>query len=251
MGEVKRPDKRAERSRRTREKLIEAARELFVAQGYGATSLQELADRAGVAVQTVYFVFRNKRTLFKEVVDTSIAGDTEPVATMDREWFRAACAEPTAAGQLRAHVHGTREILGRVAPIMPLIAAAAATDPQIAAQWPDGPDPRYTVHYAAAQALAGKPDARPDVSVAMAADLLFGLLSPQLYLLFVQDRGWSPDGWEEWASATLTAQLCTAPAASPGRRDDRGHDDHAPEHRNSSPGPAAAKAPGAVAHMPD
>lgn len=214
MDTVKRPDKRAERSRRTREKVIEAARELFVAQGYGATSLQEVADRARVAVQTVYFVFGNKRTLFKDVVDTSIAGDTEPVATMDREWFHAACAAPTAAGQLRAHVRGTTEILGRVAPIMPLIAAASATDPQIAAQWPDGPDPRYTVHHAAAQALVGKPDVRPEVSVSMAADLLFGLLSPQLYLLFVQDRGWSPDKWEEWAYTTLTAQLCTAP--SPG-----------------------------------
>nr|WP_062332832.1 TetR/AcrR family transcriptional regulator [Herbidospora sakaeratensis] len=213
MDDVKRPDKRAERSRRTREKVVEAARELFLAQGYGATSLQEVADRAGVAVQTVYFVFRNKRTLFKDVVDTSIAGDTAPVATMDREWFRAACAEPTAAGQLRAHVHGTREILGRVAPIMPLIAAAAATDPEIAAQWPGGPDPRHTVHHAAAEALARKPDTRPGLSVEMAADLLFGLLSPQLYLIFVHDRGWSPDTWEEWARTTLTAQLCV-----PGRR---------------------------------
>jgi AcrR family transcriptional regulator len=211
MDHVKRPDKRAERSRRTREKVVEAARELFVAQGYGATSLQEVADRAGVAVQTVYFVFRNKRTLFKDVIDTSIAGDTEPVATMDREWFRAACAEPTAAGQLRAHVHGTREILGRVAPIMPLIAAAAATDPEIAAQWPDGPDPRYTVQYAAAEALAGKPDTRPGLSIEMAADLLFGLLSPQLYLIFVRDRDWSPDTWEEWARTALTSQLCAEP----------------------------------------
>lgn len=211
MDRVNRPDKRAERSRRTRAKVIEAARELFVAQGYGATSLQEVADRAGVAVQTVYFVFRNKRTLFKDVVDTSIAGDAEPVAIMDREWFRAACAEPTAAGQLRAHIRGTHEILGRVAPIMPLIAAAAATDPEIAAQWPDGPDPRYTVQHAAAAALAGKPDARPGLSVEMAADLLFGLLSPQLYLIFVRDRGWSPDTWEEWARTALTSQLCADP----------------------------------------
>ncbi|MGZ2359727.1 TetR/AcrR family transcriptional regulator [Streptomyces sp. 372A] len=211
MDDVKRPDKRAERSRRTREKVVEAARELFVAQGYGVTSLQEVADRAGVAVQTVYFVFRNKRTLFKEVVDASIAGDSEPVATMEREWFRAACAEPTAVGQLRAHVHGTREILGRVAPIMPLIETAAATDPEIAAQWPDGPDPRYTVQYAAAEALAGKPDTRPGLSTETAADLLFGLLSPQLYLIFVRDRGWSPDRWEDWARAALTSQLCADP----------------------------------------
>ncbi|MZE79017.1 TetR/AcrR family transcriptional regulator [Streptomyces xinghaiensis] len=206
----KRPDKRAERSRRTREKIIAAARDLFIAQGYGATSLQEVADRAGVAVQTVYFVFRNKRALFKDVVDTSIAGDTEPVATMERDWFRAACAEPTAAGQLRAHVRGVRAIQERVAPIVPLIAAAAATDPEIAAQWPAGPeDPRYTVQHAAAEALTAKPDARPDVGTARAADLLYGLLSPELYLIFVRDRGWSPDAWEEWARTTLTAQLCT------------------------------------------
>ncbi|WP_331772533.1 TetR/AcrR family transcriptional regulator (plasmid) [Embleya sp. NBC_00888] len=205
---AKRPDKRAERSRLTREKIVAAARELFVARGYGATSLQEVADRAGVAVQTVYFVFHNKRALFKDVVDTSIAGDDEPVATMDRDWFRAACAEPTAAGQLRAHVRGVRDILGRVAPIVPLIAAAAATDPEIAAQWPAGPDPRYTVQHAAATALTAKPDARPDIDTARAADLLYGLLSPELYLIFVRDRGWSPDAWEEWARATLTTQLC-------------------------------------------
>ena len=217
MDRVKRPDKRAERARLTREKVVEAARELFVAQGYGATNLQEVADRAGVAVQTIYFVFRNKRTLFKDVVDTAIAGDAEPVAPMDREWFRAACAEPTAAGQLRAHVRGTREILGRVAPIMSLISAATATDPEIAAQWPDGPDPRYTVQHAAAEALAGKPDARPGVSVEMAADLLFGLLSPELYLIFVRDRDWSPDAWEEWARTALTSQLC---ADQGGRRAD-------------------------------
>ncbi|MGW7594198.1 TetR/AcrR family transcriptional regulator [Streptomyces rubiginosohelvolus] len=205
---AKRPGKRDERSRRTREKIVAAALELFVAQGYGATSLQEVADRAGVAVQTVYFVFRNKRTLFKDVVDTAIAGDVEPVATMDREWFRAACTEPTAAGQLRAHVRGVRDILGRVAPVIPLIAAAAATDPEIAAQWPAGPDPRYTVQHAAAEALTSKPDARPDVDTTRAADLLYGLLSPELYLIFTRDRGWSPDAWEAWARTALTAQLC-------------------------------------------
>jgi AcrR family transcriptional regulator len=208
VDHVKKPDKRTERARRTRERIIEAARELFVDQGYGATNLQEVADRAGVAVQTVYYVFRNKRTLFKDVIDATIAGDTAPVATMDRAWFRDACAEPTAAAQLRAHVDGTRRVLERVAPVMPLIAAAAATDPEIAAQWPEGEEPRYTVQYAAAQAMAAKPDLRPGVTAATAADVLFGLLSPQLYLLFVRDRGWSPERWQDWALDTLRAQLC-------------------------------------------
>lgn len=207
MG-TERPDTRAERARRTRETVIDAARELFLEQGYGATNLRNVAEHAGVAVQTIYFVFGNKRTLFKDVVDASIAGDTEPVAPLERVWFRSACAEPTAAEQLRAHVHSTRKVLDRVAPITPLI-EATATDPEPAAQWPrDEEAPRYTVQYAAATALVAKPGGRPGLSASLAADLLYGLLSPELYLMFVRDRGWSPQVWEEWARDTLHAQLC-------------------------------------------
>lgn len=208
---AKRPDGRAERSRLTREKIVTAARELFIAQGYGATSLQEVADRAGVAVQTVYFVFRNKRALFQDVVDTTIAGDAEPVATMNRDWFRDACAELTAQRQLLAHVRGVREILGRVAPIMPVIATASATDPEIAAEWTSDPDPRYVVQRAAAEELVRKPGMLAGVAADRAADLLYALLSPELYLVLVRDRGWTPDAWEEWARTTLTAQLCDGP----------------------------------------
>ncbi|MER6945976.1 helix-turn-helix domain-containing protein [Nonomuraea sp. NPDC000554] len=208
MDTVKRPDKRAERSRQTRAKIVTAAHELFVEHGYGATSLQDVADRAGVAVQTIYFVFRNKRTLLKELVDTAIAGDDEPVATVDRPWFRAACAAETAPDQLRRHVQGTRQILDRFASIARVVETAATMDPEIAAMWPNEEDPRFTVHSAAARALVTKPGARPGLSAEMAADLLYGLLSPGLYLTFVRDRGWSPATWESWAHDTLRRQLC-------------------------------------------
>lgn len=212
MSTVKSGGKRAERSRQTREKIIDAARELFVANGYGGTGLQEVADRAGVAVQTIYFVFRNKRTLFKDVVDTTIAGDTEPVATMDRPWFRAAVGAATADELLRTYAKGSRAILDRVAPIMAMITAATAADPEIADLWPDDHDMRYTVVTAVAKALVTKPDARPGVSAKRAADVIYGLLSPELYLVLVRDRGWSPARFQRWAYETLRAQLVRDPA---------------------------------------
>lgn len=199
--------KQTERSRRTREKITAAAGELFAEKGYGATSLQDVASRAEVAVQTVYFVFGNKRALFKEVVDTTIAGDAEPVETMGRDWFRAALAAPTADDHLRRHIRGTRRILERAAPIVPVIAAAAATDPEISALWPDR-DPRYTVQHAAAKSLVSKPGARPGVSTRHAADVLYGVLSPELYLVFTRERGWAAAKWERWAEETLRGQLC-------------------------------------------
>jgi hypothetical protein len=161
-----------------------------------------------VAVQTIYFVFGNERTLLKELSDVTIAGDDEPVATMDRTWFRDAMATETAGAHLQAHVRGTREILERVAAITGVMATAAATDPEIAALWQYDEDPRYVVHAAAAKALVAKPGARDGVTVEHGADLLFGVLSPELYLVFVRDRGWSPEAWARWAEDTLHTQLC-------------------------------------------
>src|SRR3569833_4652111 len=97
----------------TRRRMLEAARELFVVKGYGATTLKEIADRAGVAVQTIYFTFGNKRVLLKELVDVAIAGDLEPVATMARPWFRDAVAPPAAEAHVRLHVRGARGVQER------------------------------------------------------------------------------------------------------------------------------------------
>lgn len=208
MTDVKRLSKRTERARQTRQRIVEAARDLFVEQGYGATTLQEVATKAGVAVQTVYFVFGNKRMLLKELADVTIAGDDAPVTTMERDWFRDALAAETAGAQLRAYIAGTRHILERVAPIMQVLAAATASDPEVAALWPHGDDPRYQVHATAAKSLTGKAGARDGVSAEHAADVLFAVLSPELYRLLVRDRGWSPEQWERWAHETLRPQLC-------------------------------------------
>ncbi|MGN9846318.1 TetR/AcrR family transcriptional regulator [Nonomuraea sp. H19] len=208
MSDVKRTSKRAQKAQETRRRILQAALELFLQAGYGATNLQDVADKAGVAVQTIYFVFGNKRALLKELVDVTIAGDDEPVATMDRPWYTAALAAGTAQDMLHAYVAGTTSVLERVAPIGRVLQAAAASDPEVAALWPYDVDPRYVVQQNAAKALAGKPGARADMSVEEMADLLYGLLSPELYLLFVRERGWSRERWERWAGETLRAQLC-------------------------------------------
>ena len=69
---------RAEQARATRRRIIAAAAAQFVAHGYGATLLDQVAEQAGVAVQTVYFHFGNKRTLLKEALDLAAAGDDAP-----------------------------------------------------------------------------------------------------------------------------------------------------------------------------
>lgn len=207
-GTDTRPNKRALKARETRRRILRAATELFCRHGYGATNLQDVADHADVAVQTIYFVFGNKRTVLKELVDVTIAGDDAPVATMDRSWYTDALAAATADAMLRAYVPGTTSVLERVAPIYTMLQAAAASDPEVAALWPQDVDLRYVVHESAARALAAKPGARADVAVDEVTDVLYGLLSPELYLLLVGERHWPRDRWERWVTGTLLAQLC-------------------------------------------
>lgn len=141
-------------------------------------------------------------------MDVTIAGDDEPVPTLQRAWFLDAVAAETAEAQLRAHVRGTYGVLQRVAPIMAVLRAAGAQDPSLADMWQQDSDPRLDVQTAAARSLLTKPGARADLSVEHAADVLFGLLSPEPYLLFVRDRAWTPERWQQWAYDTPRAQLC-------------------------------------------
>lgn len=202
-----RKGKQGNKAQETRRRIIEAAGELFVGQGYGATKLQEIADRAGVAVQTIYFVFRNKPSLLKELVDVAIAGDDEPVPTMDRPWFAKVMTAPTAESALAALVAGTRKTLERVAAVNEMVRAAAATNPEIRELWPDQADPRYTVISTAAKSLTKKPGARPAIPVEEATDIIYAVLSPELFLVLTRDRAWPPAKWEQWAHDTLSSQL--------------------------------------------
>jgi hypothetical protein len=127
---------------------------------------------------------------------------------MERPWFQESLAAGTAAEMLRAHVQGTCQVLHRVTPIQHMVEAATAADPEIADLWTFDTDPRYTVQTAAAKALVSKPGARPGITTDQAADVLFCLLSPDLYRLFIRDRGWSRETYEDWVYDTLRSQLC-------------------------------------------
>ena len=78
---------RAERARQTRNRMIDSARELFIADGYAATTMERIAQEAGVAVQTLYYTFRSKGQLLCEVVEATAAADEREmriVQTQDR-----------------------------------------------------------------------------------------------------------------------------------------------------------------------
>jgi AcrR family transcriptional regulator len=195
---------RKQQTRATRRRIVDAAAELFVAEGYGSTTLEQIARRAGVAVQTVYFHFGNKRTVLKEAVDVAAVGDDEPVALLQRPWWEEVHAEPDPRRALDLWMDASRMIVERVGPIMRVVRDAAASDPEMAAQWAANKEQSATAFRSFAQVLHDRGALR--VPVDEATDILCGLLGLELHAVLV-DRGWTSDHWQRWVTEAVVAAL--------------------------------------------
>ena len=152
---------RAARTRATRRRIVDAAAELFIERGYGVTTLEQIAARAGVAVQTVYFHFGNKRTVLKEAVDVAAVGDDEQVALLERPWLAELRAEPDPRRVVELWMVSSTAIYRRIGPIMAVVRDAAVTDPEMAAQWAVNEEQRTTAFRELAHELDRSGGAQP------------------------------------------------------------------------------------------
>lgn len=189
------------RSRATRRRIVDAAATLFVADGSGSTTLEQVAQRAGVAVRTVYFHFGNKRTVLREAVDVAAVGDDEPVPLPQRPWVAQMHAERDPRRVLAIWMAVSREIHERVGPIMTVVRDAAVGDPEMAGQWATNEQQRATAFRAFAELLEQRGALRLPVDEAV--DVLCALLCFDAYWILTGQRGWTPERWERWMVATL------------------------------------------------
>ena len=194
-------DRRRDQAHQTRRSILEAAHELFVARGYAATSLQAIAQRAGVAVQTVYAVFGNKRELLRQVIESTITGDDEPGPIAERPEAQAVGAEPDARRRAALDAALSRSIIERVAPIARVATEAAASDPELAEMFEAVKAARRQEMTSAATVLAGPQGLR--VSPDEAATTLYVLYSPQVADMLMRDYQWPPERYERWLARMI------------------------------------------------
>jgi AcrR family transcriptional regulator len=193
--------------------MRDAALRLFREQGYAATPMQAIADEAGVAVQTLYFTFGTKRALLSEILDIAIAGDEEPVATLDRPHIQALLDDPDPVAQLRGQARVTRSVYERLAPALEVVRGAATADPDLAALWERSIQQRAIVMERFIAALAAKTPLRDGMDQATAVDIALALQSPEIIVFLTGKRGWSMDSYEQWLANALISELLPAKPA--------------------------------------
>ena len=189
---------RQEAAAATRASILEAARRLFVAQGYAATTMADVAREAEVALDTIYASIGTKQVLFRALIESAISGTDRAVPAEERDYVRALRAEPNAHRKLALYARALRAIHERLAPLMRVLKDAGPVDEQLAILWRTIAERRASNMRLFAKELVATGQLRADVEVDDAADWIWATNGPELYLLLVGDRGWSPEKYEVW-----------------------------------------------------
>lgn len=189
-----------------RERILEVAGERFIRDGYSATTMTGLAEAAGVAVQTLYLAFTSKVGVLSAVHDVTLAGDDEPVPLLERGWARDLADAPTIEQAWDSVAEHQPRTTVRVAPIYAVIQAASA-DPEVAMLLSDLRAQRYRFSQEMAARLLTVPGAREAADVDRVADVLYAVICPETYALFVIERHWTVDQWRGWVHATVLREL--------------------------------------------
>jgi AcrR family transcriptional regulator len=205
MAEVK-PSRR-ERSLATRRKIIHAAEAEFLDKGFHGATVAAIADRAGVAAQTVYFVFHNKVDLISAVIDSAVLGEDEPTPPQLTAWWKAMVAEPDAVEALRIYVRGTGPIFSRASPISVVLYAATLADPDLRATWEMHQNLRAKSFRLVIEMLATKQALKAGLTIDTATDVLMTILGESTYHRFIAEQGWSEEQLVAWYCDALPVLL--------------------------------------------
>src|SRR6516225_12226671 len=198
---------RDEQARRTRRAIVTAARELFLGQGYAATTIDAIAAAAHGRRRTVFNAVGGTTVLLKLALEWAIVGDDEPVPLGDRPAIKAIQAERDPRRALALWVDMVVDIAARVAPIGAVLYAAADGDPEAAELLASEAQVRMYAARAFAGHLASLDGLAPGVSEQQAADLCWAVNDGHLYSLLVTQRGWTPAAFAQWLSDSLAATL--------------------------------------------
>jgi AcrR family transcriptional regulator len=195
---------RAEQAQLTRERILDAAEGLFLADGYGATTIARVARRAGVAADTVYATIGSKRGILKALMDARVTGDAEPTPLLDRPDIKATSAEPDRGRRVRLGAEGIAAIHERARRIDDLMLSAAGSDPEIAALRSEiQQHQRLEGMRYALSAMKGTDPFRVPLDDDQAADILWTLTSPEVHRLLRDQRHWPADRYCQWLADAI------------------------------------------------
>jgi AcrR family transcriptional regulator len=192
----------------TRRSIIDAASALFIERGYAATSIEAIAEGAGVSRATVFTSVGGKKALLKKAYDVALVGDDEPIPFPLRPASLAVRAEPDPRRFLVGYTGLVVDINTRLAPIYEAVRGAASADPEVRDVFEAiGTERRIGAGNVVTGLLGKGARLREGLDAEGAADILWVLIDAGLFHLLVHQCGWTPERFQAWLAETVQRQL--------------------------------------------
>ncbi len=192
--------RRRQGAARTRAAILDAARELFTERGYTATPMTAIAERAGVALDTVYASVGRKPELARLLIETAISGTDQAVPAEQRDYVRAIQAARDADTKIAIYAVAVAATAPRLAIVLSIIQQAAHAEPELAALWEEIAERRAANMRLFVADLATVAPLRLDPGEA--AEVVWATNAAELYQLLVGQRGWTPERYERFLADT-------------------------------------------------
>lgn len=185
-------------SARTRQRILDTARDLIVETGYRRTTIAGVAERAEVSVATVYELVGRKPTILRELIEQSISGTDRAAAAEDRDFVKAITSEPDAAAKLALYATAVTQIQQRMAPLFLALRDASATEPEALSVWSEISERRAANMRLLAADLAATGQLRHGLRIDDIADVIWATNSAEFYAMLTVERGWSQQQFQDW-----------------------------------------------------
>ena len=203
---------RSAKAAATRAGIIAAAGRLFTEHGYLGTSVQLIADAAGVSRATVFNSVGGKAALLRAAYDVATVGDDAPLPLPQRAEALAIRAEPDPRHAIRMYAALVTGISSRLAGIYEAFRSAAGVDPEVRAMWEQIQAERLAGARRFVQIIGAKGPSLPGWQADAVGDLIWVLIDTSLYHRLVIERGWSTRRFQNWLASTMEAQLLPSAA---------------------------------------
>lgn len=200
--------RRQEMAATTKRRLTESARRLFGHKGYAATTIAEIADDAGLAVQTFYAVFGSKRAVLSSLIDEMELNAELP------QLLHQLRSTTDSHEQLAAIVDFNLRLFGRGAGVLDIVRTAVTAEPDLADAHREGEARRRRDQKRIVHGWARHHALRDGLRESEAGDVLWAMTSPEVYRLFVIENGWAQQQFGDWLLLLLTKLLLRQPARS-------------------------------------
>jgi AcrR family transcriptional regulator len=208
--------KRAQRALKTRQAIREAAKMLFLRDGYTRTSMKAIAAQAGVSEKTMYLAYATKANLLSHVIRVAVRGDEDPASLSQRPEWRVLDGPPDQAFVRFATLNAA--LMGRTAAIIAVGEAAATADPELAAFRDQAHETARADLRALVTALSRAGVLADDIDERDAADTIYVLAADEsVYLRLTQECGWTDARYAQFLAHTLQATLGKSETPPPRR----------------------------------